>query len=117
MNNTFVRLIDETQTRASSYQIRSMTQHNEEPTGTQDNAIPARFKTTLTIVLGLPLLISVIFTSAQLYPATYAIDWLTNEEGEFSLKAAIILNFVLMMLPLLIMLLIAVLLKKLMNKH
>lgn len=59
----------------------------------------ARFKKILGITLGIPAIIAFIFTQMQWYPATYAIDWLTDEKGEFSFKLAVAINFMFLAIP------------------
>jgi hypothetical protein len=66
---------------------------------TPDPEALARVKKILGIALGIPAVIAFIFTQMQWYPATYAIDWLTDEKGEFSFKLAFAINFMFLAIP------------------
>lgn len=66
---------------------------------TVDPEVMARFKKILGITLGIPAVVSFIFTQIQWHPATYAIDWLTDEKGEFSFKLAFAINFMFLAIP------------------
>ena len=70
-------------------------------------------KTILLLILVLPLILAIIFTVGQIYPATYVIHWLTGTDGMFPLKFAILLNYLLSLLPILGVLLVAAGVKKL----
>lgn len=58
-----------------------------------------RFKKILRLALAIPAVLAFIFTEMQWYPATYAIDWLTDDKGEFSFKLAVAINFMFLAIP------------------
>lgn len=64
--------------------------------------LPPYFKPFLTIVCVIPLVLSFLFTEMQWYPATYVIEWLADESGMFSFRFALVLNWVLFLIPVLV---------------
>lgn len=78
--------------------------------------LPKWVSLLLGTTLGIPLVISAILTILQIYPATYAIAWLTNEKGTFSLKSAILVNYVLFLLPILGILILVLILQLIYKK-
>ena len=78
--------------------------------------LPPYFRPMLIIILGMPLVASIIFTGQQWYPATFVINWLSNERGEYPPKTAILLNYILILLPFLAILLVLLGLKHLLFK-
>lgn len=69
--------------------------------------LPPYFKPFLAVIFGVPLVLSYLFTEMQWYPATYVIEWLTDESGMFRFKTAVVLNWALFLIPVLILGLIA----------
>lgn len=66
--------------------------------------IPEKFKLVALVILGLPMAVSYVFTTMQWYPATYVIDKLTDADGKFSLRSAVVINWAIMMLAELVLL-------------
>lgn len=76
--------------------------------------LPPMAKKIITIAIGLPFAISVVCTLTQSFPATYVIEYLTEADGTFPLKAAILLNWGLFMLAEFPLIIVIALIKKLM---
>jgi hypothetical protein len=70
-------------------------------------------KILIVTAIGLPLVISLFCTLSQCFPATYAIDYLTEEDGTFSVKVAVMINWLLFMLAELPIIIVIGLIKKL----
>lgn len=79
---------------------------------TPDKPLPKYFKPLLAIIFGIPLIIAILFTEKQWPPATYAISWLTGKDGKFPEKTAILLNFVILLLGVLVIALVLLMFKK-----
>jgi hypothetical protein len=77
---------------------------------------PELVKKIIAIVLVVPFAISFVFCKLQWYPATYVIDWMTDENGTYPLRSTTILCWILMMVPILVVLLLAVVVKKIFIK-
>ena len=86
------------------------TSTTNQPTG-NNHPLSPRLQKVIVLAITVPVVLAVILTVAQIYPATYAIGWLTNEDGEFPLKAAILLNAVLALLIVLALAIVALVFK------
>ncbi len=75
--------------------------------------LPLKVKLVIGAAIGLPLAVSVVCTLAQCFPANYAIDYLSEPDGTFPVKAAILLNWILFMLAELPIIIVIGLIKKL----
>ncbi|MDX1907500.1 MAG: hypothetical protein SF053_10745 [Bacteroidia bacterium] len=73
--------------------------------------LPTWFRLVLILTLGIPLALACVLTLTQQPPATWVIDTITDDTGHFSLRLAIVLTFILFLLPILAALGIAVLVK------
>lgn len=63
-----------------------------------DPAALRRLQQTAAVVIGLPALVAVITTLAELWPATLAIRWLAHDDGRYGVKAAIMVTWLLQLL-------------------
>jgi len=75
-----------------------------------------KMKIIIFAAIGIPLIISLIFTLMQWYPATYTIDYLVDKNGEFSIKMAIGLNWIALMLAEIPLVIIAGLIGKIIKR-
>lgn len=77
----------------------------------KQESLPKVFGHAITALCVGPFLVSAIFSCAQIYPATYAIHWITSDRGRFSLTLAIAINFALLSIPILGILLLVLWIK------
>lgn len=57
-----------------------------------------RLQRTAAAVIGMPALVAVITTLAEIWPATLAIRWLAHDDGRYGVKAAIMVTWLIQLL-------------------
>jgi hypothetical protein len=75
-------------------------------------SIPKKAKVLIIVAILFPVVLGGIFTLLQWYPATIIIEKMADENGQFSLKSAILINSGILMLVELVVVLIVLLIKK-----
>lgn len=83
---------------------------------TQNPSIPKAFVVLLVAVMAVPFTAAIVCTMMQRYPATYAIQMVSNGDGTYNMKAAILLNFIFFMIPVIALVFMAAIIKKLFVK-
>ena len=78
--------------------------------------IPQKVKIIIALAIAVPAVVAVIFTLMQRWPATYAIDYMADADGNFPMKATILINWGALMIAELLLLLPVLLIKKLFFK-
>ena len=74
--------------------------------------IPKKVKIIIALAIGIPAAVAVIFTLMQRWPATYAINYMADANGNFPMKATILINCVALLIAELLLLLPVLLIKK-----
>lgn len=59
--------------------------------------LPKIAKIAIIAAIVIPLVVSIIFTIMQWYPATYVIRYMTDENGTFPLKSTVMANWLALM--------------------
>lgn len=77
------------------------------------NALPKKARILIIIAIVVPAVVAFIFTEMQWYPATIIIEKISDENGVFRMKHAILLNMAALMLGELAIILPILLIKKL----
>ncbi len=78
--------------------------------------LPQSAKIIIALAIALPAAAAIIFTIKQWYPATYAINYMSDTGGTFPLKATILINWGALMLAELVLLMPVIFIKKIFLK-
>lgn len=81
------------------------------------NTLPKKARILIILAIAVPAIVAFIFTEMQWYPATIIIEKISDENGMFRMKSAILLNMGALMLGELAILLPVLLIKKIFSKQ